>query len=50
MDERQIASRIQREILVNGKVEVPPLLTDKQYKARLSIIIDLLKNITYLFS
>ena len=49
MDERQIASRIQREILVNGKVEVPPLLIDK-HMARLSIIIDLLKNITYLFS
>ena len=50
MDESQIISRISRDISVTGKVEVPALLTQKQYKKRLSSTLDLLKNITYLFS
>ena len=49
MGESQIASRIEQDMCTSGKVEVPAVLTDKQYKSRLSNTIDMLKNIAYLF-
>lgn len=50
MDESQIISRIERDLLIAGKVEVPAVLTENQYKTRFSNTLKLLKNISYLFS
>ena len=42
--------KLKRDIISSGKVEVPALLNQSQYNARLSNIQNLLKNISYLFS